>query len=125
MPRVKSSGQYPPDWPEIAEQVKQEVGGCCERCRHPHDPSSGHTLTVHHLDGNKSNCERWNLAALCQKCHLRCQGRLFMPQFFMFEHTDWFKPHVEGYYRSLGLSFEYIGGVLIITAEEVPGGPEG
>ncbi|GAH88897.1 unnamed protein product, partial [marine sediment metagenome] len=32
-------------------------------------------LTVHHLDGNKANCEDWNLAALCQRCHLR-KGRI-------------------------------------------------
>ena len=31
----------------------------------------GHVLTVHHLDMNPSNCEWWNLAALCQQCHLK------------------------------------------------------
>lgn len=101
MPRVKSTGAYPPDWPEISKQVKAEAGYKCERCRHPHDPATDHTLTVHHLDGNKSNCARWNLAALCQKCHLHCQGKLFMPQFFIFEHSEWFKTHVDGYYKSL------------------------
>lgn len=103
MPRVKATGEYPPDWPEISTQVKEEAGWCCERCGHRDDRPSGHVLTVHHLDGNKANCARWNLAALCQKCHLHCQGKLFLPQFFMFEHSAWFLPHVLGYYKSLGL----------------------
>lgn len=33
-------------------------------------------LTVHHLDGDKLNCRWWNLAALCQRCHLSIQGRV-------------------------------------------------
>jgi len=28
------------------------------------------TLTIAHLNGNKDNNRFWNLAALCQKCHL-------------------------------------------------------
>jgi hypothetical protein len=28
-------------------------------------------LTVAHLDHNPENCERSNLRALCQRCHLR------------------------------------------------------
>lgn len=100
--RHRSKGEYPPDWPERAEAVKKDNRYKCERCKHKHDPASGYTLTVHHLDGDKSNCEPWNLAALCQRCHLKIQGRVFMPQVFMFEHSNWFKPHVIGYYKSLG-----------------------
>lgn len=33
-------------------------------------------LTVHHLDNDKSNCADWNLAALCQVCHLHIQAVL-------------------------------------------------
>jgi len=57
-------------------------------------------LTVHHLDGNKRNCEKWNLAALCQKCHLHIQGKVKMDQMFFAELLDvseWFKPHLKGY----------------------------
>lgn len=60
-------------------------------------------LTVHHLDGNKANCEEWNLAALCQKCHLTVQGRVKMDQMFFAEVLDvseWFKPHLAGYLAS-------------------------
>lgn len=55
-------------------------------------------LTVHHLDGDKSNCRWWNLAALCQRCHLVIQGRVRMEQLYVLEHTEWFKPHAAGYY---------------------------
>lgn len=55
-------------------------------------------LTVHHLDGDKTNCLWWNLIATCQACHLSVQARVKMPQNYMFEHSDWFKPYVAGYY---------------------------
>ncbi len=103
--RHKPKGEYPPNWPEIAVKVKQEANYQCERCEHPNDPDNGYTLTVHHLDGDKSNNERWNLAALCQKCHLCIQGRVFLPQFYMFEHSTWFEPHVTGYYESMGYGY--------------------
>jgi len=56
------------------------------------------------LDGNKDNCLSWNLAALCQKCHLTIQGRIKMDQMFMVEILDvspWFEPHLKGYLESL------------------------
>jgi hypothetical protein len=55
-------------------------------------------LTVHHLDGDKANCRWWNLAALCQRCHLEIQGRVKMKQLYVHPHTDWFKPFAAGYY---------------------------
>jgi hypothetical protein len=58
-------------------------------------------LTVHHLDGNKANCRWWNLAALCQRCHLTIQGRVVMARVWPWEHSDWFKPYVAGYYASV------------------------
>lgn len=93
-------GEYPPDWPEIAKRVKDEEGWKCERCTEPHDPDprTGNTLTVHHLDGDKSNVERWNLAALCQRCHLRLECRVSMEQLvFDFRVAPWFRKHYEGW----------------------------
>ncbi len=55
-------------------------------------------LTVHHLDKDKANCRWWNLAALCQRCHLTIQGRVLMARVWPWEHTDWFKPYVAGFY---------------------------
>ena len=94
MPR-RSTGEYPPDWPTIAEAVKEAAGWRCVRCDHPHDPASGHTLTaqscvlcrVHHLDLDPSNCRWWNTPALCQHCHLSFQGRVVMEQGWMLEHS--------------------------------------
>lgn len=97
MPR-KSTGEYPPDWPQIARQAKEEAGWCCIRCGHPHDTKSGHMLTVHHLDLDKSNCRWWNIAALCQRCHLRIQGKVIMERVWMLEHSAWFRPYCAGYY---------------------------
>ncbi len=55
-------------------------------------------LTVHHLNGVKADCRWWNLAALCQRCHLTIQGRVVMDRAFILEHTDWMKPHAAGFY---------------------------
>ena len=97
MPR-KSTGDYPPNWDEIADQAKDEADWKCVRCDHPHDPAAGYTLTVHHLDLNKSNCAWWNLLALCQRCHLQIQNKVVMERRWMFEHSEWFKPYVAGFY---------------------------
>ena len=96
--------EYPPDWETIATRIKTGAGGKCERCGHAHDVASGHVLTVHHLDGVKSNCQDWNLAALCQRCHLHIQSKVKMDQLFWGDILDmapWFKPHFDGYLLSL------------------------
>ena len=94
---------YPRDWPEIARVVKKAAAWRCIRCDHSHDIASGHVLTVHHLDGDKANCRWWNLAALCQRCHLYIQGTVKMDQPFFLEHTDWMKPYAAGFY-----AFKYL-----------------
>ena len=99
MPRF--SGSYPANWQQIADACKQQAGWRCERCGHADDRASGHVLTVHHLDGDKSNCRDWNLAALCQRCHLSIQGRVRMERVWMLEHSPWFKSHAAGYYAHL------------------------
>lgn len=92
--------KYNDNWPEIAAQVKVEAGGCCEACSHVHDPANGYTLTVHHLDGNSMNDARWNLAALCQRCHLRMAQYLDLDQLLLdFMYPDfWLIPHLEGHW---------------------------
>lgn len=91
-------GTYPDNWPEIAKRVKAAAGWCCIRCGAPNQ--IGRVLTVHHLDNDKSNCEWWNLVALCQQCHLTIQGKVHMERTWLFEHSDWFKPYVAGYYAA-------------------------
>lgn len=94
---------YPPDWKQIATRIKAQAGWLCERCKAPSSVEAGTVLTVHHLDGVKANCADWNLAALCQRCHLRVQGRVKMDQLFFLELmpvSGWFKPHYEGYLKA-------------------------
>ncbi len=55
-------------------------------------------LTVHHLDGNKANCEWWNLLSLCQRCHLQIQTRLNPQIPYFLEHSEWFRPYAAGFY---------------------------
>lgn len=94
----RSTGSYPENWHEIATATKEAAGWKCVRCGHPHDPKTGHTLTVHHLDMNPANCAWWNIPALCQKCHLTIQAKVFMEQIWMLPHSAWFMPYVAGYY---------------------------
>ena len=72
---------YPAKWDEISLAVRLEAGWCCEgspaypECRaehgQPHPVTGSHVvLTVAHLDHNPANCERGNLRAWCQRCHL-------------------------------------------------------
>lgn len=91
------SGDYPPDWEAIARKVKEGAGWKCERCRVPHG-NVPNVLTVHHLDFNKWNCERWNLAALCQRCHLRIQARVVWYQETLDGvHSEWLARHIIAY----------------------------
>ena len=128
------SKDYPPDWPKISIAVKEVAGWYCVRCGHPNEKpkqllpcddrcdSARHPgglndgrqrmLTVHHLDGNKENLAWWNLAALCQVCHLHIQGKVVMNREYMFEHSEWFKPYVAGWY-----AYKYLG--LELNRDEV------
>ena len=57
-------------------------------------------LTTHHLNGVKHDCRWWNLAALCQRCHLVIQGKVYMERTWDRPHTAWFKMHAAGFYAS-------------------------
>lgn len=91
-------GTYDSTWTETAMAVKEAAAWRCVRCAHPHDVKSGYVLTVHHLDGNKSNDAWWNLLALCQRCHLKIQARVIPERPWMLEHSAWFVPYVCGFY---------------------------
>lgn len=133
------TGEYPDDWPEIAQGVKEAAGWRCVRCGHPDPPRTdfgadrhsyragmhpcddgcfGHerdgkqrVLTVHHFDNDKSNCAWWNLGALCQVCHLKTQAKIVMGQQYLWHHAWWFRVYVAGYYAHIN-GFE-------LTREEV------
>ncbi len=71
---------------------------CRQYCTHLENGKQ-RTLTVHHLDGDKSNRALWNLAALCQVCHLQVQGRVCWDQGWLLEHSPWMIWHLERYER--------------------------
>ncbi|MBD2001890.1 MULTISPECIES: HNH endonuclease [Cyanophyceae] len=84
---------YPPNWDEIATQIKQAANWLCRECgrqcrrpgetlvefckrrNQPWDEVMAHpqrfTLTVAHLDHIPANCDPSNLKALCSGCHCR------------------------------------------------------
>lgn len=89
---------YTAAWDRIAAHVKAKAGWRCERCGEQHDKSTGHVLTVAHLDHEYGN-QRFNLAALCQRCHLKYECRIHFRQGYMYPHSEWFIPHVAGWRR--------------------------
>ena len=86
---MKPSGEYPIDWEMIAWNVKAEAGWHCEHCGHVNDKTTHHVLTVHHLNGRKSDCEYENLVALCQRCHLRIQAKYDPEQMWLWLAPVW------------------------------------
>lgn len=110
MPR-KDTGEYPPGWKDFAVSLKEQAGWTCIRCGHPHDPATGHTLTVHY--GTMAKDEPfdhwWAFWVLCQRCHLQIQHKVNLSRpWVMGEHSEWFKPYVAGWYafRYLGVNLE-------------------
>ena len=69
-------------------------------------------LTVHHLNGIKHDCRWWNLAALCQRCHLSVQTRVVMDREYDRPHSEWFAPFAAAWY-----AVKYLGEEL--TREQV------
>jgi 5-methylcytosine-specific restriction endonuclease McrA len=67
---------YPDDWDQIAQGIKEAAGWKCEKCgrqcRFPGDKFDTHvrTLTVAHINHVEMDCREENLVALCPKCHL-------------------------------------------------------
>lgn len=101
---MKKIKDYPSNWSDIAMKIKNKHKWVCERCGHRHEPLKGYVLTVHHLDGDKSNCADWNLFCSCQRCHLHIQSKVNMRQMFWEELmpvSKWFRPHLKGYIKSL------------------------
>lgn len=111
---MKGINDYPPGWSAFARQVKEAAGWRCIRCGHPHDPASGHTLTVHHATMDKAEPfdHWWAFLALCQRCHLQIQAKVNLDQVWPFEHTPWFRPYAAGWY-----AYKYLG--LVLSREEV------
>jgi len=92
--RPENRDRYPADWPEISREIRFgravdetlclprcECTGQCglhrgRRCRETNGAVALFArgvvvLTVAHLDHQPENCDRNNLKAMCQRCHLR------------------------------------------------------
>lgn len=111
MTRKSNGGPYPTNWPEIAKQTKDAADWHCIRCGVKHDPPAN-VLTTHHADMDPANCKWWNLLALCARCHLTIQGKVLLCRPWVWEHSEWFKLYVAGYY-----AYRYLG--LDLTRAEV------
>ena len=92
------TNSYNADGKEKRRAAREAAGNRCIRCGSPSVP--GRILTTHHFDGNKANDEWFNLLALCQRCHLHIQGKVDPEQPWIFEHAEWLKPYVAGFYAS-------------------------
>jgi hypothetical protein len=97
---TRFSGVYARDWKRIATATKEAAGWQCIRCGAAHQSGRGTILTVHHLDGDKSNNAWWNLLALCQRCHLSIQARVIPERPWLLAHSPWFVPYVGGFYAA-------------------------
>jgi hypothetical protein len=118
----KFKGEYTEDWPEQKEAIKAAVGWRCVRCGRPHLPGKeghkvGQILTIHHLDNDKSNNAWWNTPPLCQRCHLQIQGKVEMDRPWLYEHSDWFKPYVGGFYAKKYLNLDLSRDQVIANLE--------
>lgn len=82
--------------PALARLWLLPDGGCVD--------AQWRILTVHHLTMDKADLRWWNLAALCQRCHLQIQGKVQMARVWPHEHSLWFKPYVAGWY-----AWSYLG----------------
>ena len=66
--------EYPENWKEIRKEILARAGNQCELCGaengKPHwKTGSKVVLTIAHLDQDKENNKKYNLRALCQRCH--------------------------------------------------------
>lgn len=117
----RGPARYRPGWSELGEAASgyADVDPWAAETATPPEATAGdlivggidieaqwRILTVHHLDGNKANCRWWNLVALCQRCHLQIQGRVQMERVWPWEHSEWFRPYVAGYYALVYLGEE-------------------
>lgn len=77
---ARNRHRYPDNWKEIAGRIKDLAGWKCEACGNPHG-APPYVLTVDHcVDHDPMNVADENLAALCQRCHLRRHGMKPKPQ---------------------------------------------
>lgn len=65
----KSFEEYPEEFYEIREYIRQLHGNVCALCEKTPEENE-EELSVHHIDYDKTNNEENNLIPLCRECHL-------------------------------------------------------
>jgi len=83
--------EYPENWDEISERIKEKAGWKCENCDRKNSPREGYTLTTHHIDGKKKSLDENMLVALCQRCHLVWERVCIIGQLWLFEKPAWIR----------------------------------
>ena len=72
----KSHEPYCKEWnfDEFKEIIRSRDDYVCQNPDCHKNCNPNHKLCVHHIDGNKKNCEPWNLISLCKSCNIRAEG---------------------------------------------------
>lgn len=60
---------YPDNWPDISEAFKRKHGNRCMTCSLEFKGLDSRYLHVHHINGQKNECQESNLEVLCIGCH--------------------------------------------------------
>jgi 5-methylcytosine-specific restriction endonuclease McrA len=70
--------RYPAGWDELALAMKNAAGWVCALCGRQ---VRGNKLGVHHIDGNRLNCDPANLMVVCWDCHrvIHLRGGAIIP----------------------------------------------
>lgn len=67
--RQQQKNKYPKNWHDIALRKKIEKDYTCQCCHKKATYKTAYLIQVHHIDGNKQNCQDWNLKVCCDRCH--------------------------------------------------------
>ena|SRR3990167_8652969 len=67
--------KYPSGWDSIKREVRIRDDHFCLNCSTA-EFGANRAPDVHHIDGNKQNCDLGNLVSLCRKCHALAENNM-------------------------------------------------